>query len=63
MGKCRALRFGIFYWQVVQAVEHFVGLAKWSRVQVPFCQQTIKYLNYGKSNRELGIDLARHECR
>ena len=34
-----------------------------SRVQVPFCQQTLKSKRYGKSNRKLGIDLARNEGR
>ena len=40
MGKCRAVRFGTFYWQIVQAVERHASAWK-SRVQVPFCQQTI----------------------
>ncbi len=27
MGKCRAVRFGTFYWQIVQAVEHHVWVS------------------------------------
>ena len=27
MGKCRALRFGTFYWQIVQVVEHHVWVS------------------------------------
>lgn len=27
MGMCRAVRFGTFYWQIVQAVEHHVWVS------------------------------------